>query len=125
MLMSELSRTKIRFKIAGVGESMGELIRFLAPRTVERILRNLPLHGKASIWQEEVYFTIPIKMGSEKAKPKVETGTIAFWPMGSALCIFYGKTQPYSPVNPVGKITDNLEIWKSVGSGAIITVERA
>lgn len=122
--MSELSRTQINFKIAGVGESKGELIRFLAPRTVEKIMRHLPLDGKASLWQEEVYFTIPIKMGAEKAKPKVATATIAFWPMGSALCIFHGKTQPYSPVNPVGKITYNLDIWKSVKSGAIIRVEK-
>ena len=65
----------------------------------------------------------PLKMGEEKAKPTVETGTIAFWPMGSALCVFYGKSQPYSPVSILGKITKNLEIFKQVKSGTRIRVE--
>jgi len=53
----------------------------------------------------------------------VETGTIAFWPMGSALCVFYGKSQPYSPVSILGKITSNLDFFKQVKSGTTIKVE--
>ena len=109
--------------IESLGEAEGELIRFLAPRTVETIMRKLPVEGRAALWKEEVYFEIPIKMGEEKAKPTVETGTIAFWPMGSALCIFYGESQPYSPVSILGKITKNLEIFKQVKSGTRIRVE--
>ncbi|MBC7130935.1 hypothetical protein H5T51_06940 [Candidatus Bathyarchaeota archaeon] len=115
---------KIKFVIEGLGEAEGELIRHLAPRTVDLIVRQLPLEGRAAIWQEEVYFEIPVKMGEEKAKSTVETGTIAFWPMGSALCIFYGKSQPYSPVNVVGKVTSNLELFSRVKSGTKIRVER-
>ena len=62
-------------------------------------------------------------MGEEKPKPTVEQGTIAFWPMGSALCIFYGQSQPYSPVNNLGKITKNLELFEKTKSGATIKVE--
>jgi hypothetical protein len=87
------------------------------------IVRKLPVEGRSAIWKEEVYFEIPIKMGEEKAKPTVETGTIAFWPMGSALCVFYGQSQPYSPVNILGKVTKNLEIFKQVKSGMAIKVE--
>jgi hypothetical protein len=75
------------------------------------------------LWKEEVYSEIPIKMGEEKAKGIVETGTLAFWPMGSALCVFYGQSQPYSPVSILGKITKNLELFKQVKSGATIKVE--
>jgi hypothetical protein len=62
-------------------------------------------------------------MGEEKAKATVETGTIAFWPMGGALCVFYGKSQPYSPVSILGKVTSNLELFRQVKSGATIRVE--
>jgi hypothetical protein len=62
-------------------------------------------------------------MGEEKAKDVVEKGTIAFWPMGSAICIFYGESQPYSPVSILGKITQNLELFKQVKSGTKIRVE--
>jgi hypothetical protein len=87
------------------------------------IVRKLPVEGRAALWKEEVYFETPIKMGEEKAKSTVENGTIAFWPMGSAICIFWGVTQPYSPVNILGKITNNLELFKQVKSGTKIRVE--
>ena len=64
-----------------------------------------------------------LKWVKKKAKPTVEIGTIAFWPMGSALCVFYGKSQPYSPVSILGKITSNLELFKQVKSGITVKVE--
>ncbi len=121
----DISRVKVKFLIEGAGEAEGELVRFLAPRTVDTIVRKLPIEGRAAIWKEEVYFEIPIKMGEEKAKPTVEQGTIAFWPMGSALCVFYGKSQPYSPVSILGKVTNNLDAFKQVKSGVTIRVQLA
>lgn len=120
---TEISRIKVKFTIEALGEAEGELVRFLAPRTINMIVRKLPLEGRAALWKEEVYFETPIKMGEEKAKGTVENGTIAFWPMGSAICIFYGESQPYSPVNILGKITKNLELFKQVKSGTKIRVE--
>ena len=120
----DVSRIKVKFIIESLGEAEGELVRFLAPRTVETIVRKLPVEGRAALWKEEVYFEIPVKLGEEKAKPTVETGAIAFWPMGSALCIFYGKSQPYSPVSILGKITQNLELFSQVKSGTKIKVEQ-
>jgi hypothetical protein len=119
----DISRIKVKFLIEGLGEAEGELVRYLAPRTVDTIVRKLPVEGRAALWKEEVYFEIPVKIGEEKAKPTVETGTIAFWPMGSALCIFFGESQPYSPVNVLGKVTKKLELFKQVKSGATIKVE--
>ena len=120
----DISRVKVRFLLESVGEAEGELVRFLAPRTVDTIVRKLPVEGRAALWKEEVYFEIPVKIGEEKAKPTVETGTIAFWPMGSALCVFFGGSQPYSSVNVLGKITKNLELFRQVKSGATIKVEQ-
>jgi len=99
-------------------------VRYLSPRTVEAIMRKLPIEGRAALWKEEVYFEIPVKMGNEKAKSTVEKGAIAFWPMGNALCIFFGETQPYSPVNIVGNVTKNLELFGQVKSGTKIRVEK-
>jgi hypothetical protein len=119
----DISRVKVKFVIEGLGEAEGELVRFMAPRSVDTIVRKLPVEGRAALWKEEVYFEIPVKMGEEKAKATVETGAIAFWPMGSALCIFHGTSQPYSPVSVLGKVTRNLELFKQVKSGATIKVE--
>ena len=119
----DVSRIKIRFRIESLGEAEGEFVRFLAPRTVDTLVRKLPIEGRAALWKEEVYFEIPVKMGEEKAKPTVETGTIAFWPMGGAICVFFGQSQPYSSVSILGKITKNLELFRQVKSGTTIKVE--
>jgi uncharacterized protein len=124
MSNEEVSRIKIKFLIEGLGEAEGELVRFMAPRTVDTIARKMPLEGRAALYKEEIYFEIPIKMGEEKAKPTVETGAIAFWPMGGAICIFYGKSQPYSPVSIMGKVTNNLEIFQHIKSGTRIRIEQ-
>ena len=121
---AEISRIKIKFMIEGLGEAGGELVRFLAPRTIDTLVRKLPIEGRAALWKEEVYFETPIKMGEEKAKGTVEKGSLAFWPMGSAICIFYGESQPYSPVSILGEITKNLELFSSVKSGTKIRVEK-
>jgi len=119
-----ISRIPVRFVIEGVGEAEGELVRYLAPRTVEAVTKGLPIEGRAALWKQEVYFEIPVKMGEEKAEPKVEKGAVAYWPMGKALCIFYGESQPYSSVNVIGKVTKNLAIFENVRSGTKIRVEK-
>jgi hypothetical protein len=119
----DISRIRIKLILENIGEAEGELVRFKAPKTIDIIVHKLPISGRIALYKEEIYFEIPIKMGKEKAKPTVETGTIAFWPMGNALCVFYGNTQPYSPVNILGKITKNLDLFKTVKSGTIIKVE--
>lgn len=122
--MSSSARISIRFVLEGLGEAEGEFVRYSAPRTVDALTRKLPIEGRAAIWKEEVYFQIPVKVGDEKARPTVKKGTIAYWPMGNALCIFFGESQPYSPVNIVGQVTKNLELFSRAKSGTKITVDK-
>jgi hypothetical protein len=119
-----ISRIPIRFIVENVGKAEGELVRIRSPRTADAVIRRLPLEGRAALWQKEVYFRIPVKMGNEKAKPTVKKGALAYWPMGSAFCIFYGETQPYSPVNIIGQVTKNLKLFECVKSGTKIIVEK-
>ena len=120
---TDISRIKIRFSISNLGEAEGKLARFLAPRSIDAILRKLPFEGRLTLWKEEVYFEIPVKLGLEKPKSKVEEGTLAFWPIGSAFCVFFGKSQPYSPVTILGKITKNLELFRQAKNGDVMKVE--
>jgi hypothetical protein len=120
----DVSRYRIRLIAESYGEAEGELIRFQSPVTVDRLAEALPFEGRVARWREEVYFETPVKLGSEKAKSKVEVGCMAYWPMGSALCIFYGPTQPYSPVNVVGRVVSNLEMFRTIKSGTKVRVER-
>ena len=119
-----VSRIPIKIVVEGMGEANAELVRIRSPRTTDAIIRALPIEGMTALWQEEVYFDIPVKMGNEKPSSKVDQGDLAYWPMGSAFCIFWGNTQPYSPVNIVGKVTKNLELFEKVKSGTKIIIEK-
>lgn len=124
--MTELikrSRIPVVFMLEGIGKAYGTLVKIYAPLTVEEIVKSLPLEGRASLWGEEVYFLIPVKRGEEKARLTVDKGDIAYWPMGTALCVFLASIKPYSPVNLVGKMGKGLELFERVKSGTKIRVE--
>jgi len=117
------SRIPIKFFIQGLGDADGELVRFRAPRTVDALVRKMPLEGRAALLKGGFYFTVPLQMGLEKPVKTVSSGTIAFWPLGSALCLFYDDSTTYSPVNVVGNASFN-EVYRDVKMGTIIRVEK-
>lgn len=122
--MDTISRIPIRIMLEGIGESKSEFIRFLAPRTVDAILRLLPLQGRVAIWKEQVYFQVPLKIGQEKGTKKISPGDIAYWPMGNSICVFLSTMQPQGPMNLVGKVLSDLDIFGKVKSGTRIKFER-
>jgi hypothetical protein len=124
--MSETQLEKVPIKIIFQNlESTGELVRVLSPRTVEVLAAALPLSSSAFLWKEEIYFETRVSVGPERPKPTVKPGDIAYWPPGKAFCIFYGNTQPYSPVNIVGRVTSPLEPLRKVRQGEWVKVIRA
>jgi hypothetical protein len=95
------------------------------------IADGLPLEGNANIWGNEIYFEIPIAIPlADDAVEEVDVGTLAYWPTGSALCIFFGPTpvstgdkpRAYSPVNVFGKIIEDPAILKKVAGGTPVSV---
>ena len=122
--MESLNVIPITIEVVDVGVVRGELIRFKAPRTVDALVGKLPIKGKANVWKEEVYFTVGIKMGREKPSKTVERGAIAYWPLGDALCFFYGESQPYSEVNVCGRLIEPFDILKNVRTGQGIIVKK-
>ena len=118
-----VSRIPIKLRIEDLGQAKGELIRYLSPRTVDTLVRILPLEGRATLWKNEIYFEVPLKLGVEKPKGEVKEGTMAYWPMGNAFCVFYKDTKPHSQVSIIGDIVENLDIFPKIKSGTIIRVE--
>lgn len=91
--------------------------------TADSIWQGLPIHSVVQRWGEEVYFDIRMQLPPEDARPDAPPGTIAYWPTGNALCIFFGQT-PYSPVNIVGKLDGDPNKWDDAQGGEFISVER-
>ncbi|MBM5805905.1 MAG: hypothetical protein FJZ49_07595 [Candidatus Verstraetearchaeota archaeon] len=122
--MPLLEKATLRISFQSV-EARGELVRILAPRTAERLLEAMPFTSKSFLWKEEIYFETPVSLCPEKPKPTVHTGDMAYWPPGKAFCIFFGRSQPYSPVNVIGRITSDLEALRKVRQGERVKVSLA
>jgi hypothetical protein len=119
------ARVPIRIKVAEVGEAMGELNRLTAPLTVGDILKVLPINGRTVPAQGCVSIILGLKRGTEKPVTQVEAGTIAFWPRAMSLCIYPEATKTYGPVNKIGRVTGNLEIFRNLKSGSRIIIVAA
>ena len=118
---------KIRISV----ENIAVEAEMLDTPTAKKILEILPLESSANVWGDEIYFDIPLNIDPEpEARADVQIGDLAYWPAGPAFCIFFGPTpvstgdQPraYSPVNVFGRIIGDAKRFKSVSSGAIVTV---
>ena len=101
-------------------------------KTADLIWEALPIKENGSTWGDEIYFSIPVQAKSENPQEVVEMGDIAYWPPGTAFCIFFGPTpasrgneiRPASVVNVVGKLLGNPKDFKKVRSGAEVLLER-
>ena len=101
-------------------------------KTAEMIWNALPIDERGNTWGDEIYFSIPVSAGSENPQEVVEMGDIAYWPPGSAFCIFFGRTpasrgdeiRPASAVNVVGKLLGNPKDLKKVKSGTQVLLEK-
>ena len=101
--------------------------------TARAVWDALPLAIPGETWGDEIYFGIPVKIPPESPRETVEMGDLAFWPPGSAFCIFFGPTpasrgaeiRPASPVNVFGRIVGDPKVFKKVRSGTVVRVERA
>jgi uncharacterized protein len=106
-----------------------------SPNTVKAILRSLPIEVNVNKWGKELYTDkIPVTAQEENAKSEVNLLDVAFWPEGSALCLFYGPTpiskpdkiEPYSPVNIVGHIvTEQSNIINRIKAATKVIINQA
>jgi len=102
-------------------------------RTADAIWAALPLSVAGNTWGDEIYFAIPVKLKEENAQAVVALGDLGYWPVGHALCIFFGPTplsrgqeiRPASPVNVFGRVLGDPKVLKKVQDGEMVTVERA
>ena len=101
--------------------------------SADKIWEALPLSGSVNVWGDEIYFEIPVSLKEvSDAQQEVEVGTLAYWPPGSALCVFFGKTpvstsdkpKAYSPVNILGSVGGDSKVFKIVKAGDQIVIDK-
>lgn len=113
-----MNRLRIRVEEAGV--DLGVTLN--ASQTAAELWAALPIEGAAQTWGAEVYFTVPVERGPEDPQATVDMGAVAYWPPGSAVCLFFGQ-QPVSPVNLVGRIEGDPSALEAVRDGHVVRLE--
>ncbi len=101
-------------------------------RTAEAIWSALPIEARANTWGDEIYFSIPVRVETERGQEVVEMGDLGYWEPGTALCIFFGPTpvsrgneiRPASEVTVFGKVEGDPQVFKKVSSGTRIVIEQ-
>jgi len=92
--------------------------------TAAAVLGALPVDGLAQTSGGWIYFPVPLSLPEENATDEVTTGAVAYWPAGSAVCVFFGG-QPPTPVNVIGSLNGNAMQWRNVMFGTPIRMEKA
>lgn len=123
-MSDELSKIPIKITVIDKGKATGYINRLTAPLTVETIANKLPINTRTSPAMGHVSILVGIQRGTEKPVSEVEAGTIAYWPRSDAITIYSKDTTPYSPVNKIGKIEENLELFNRLRSGSRIIIEK-
>ena len=102
-------------------------------KTATAIWDALPIEAKAETWGDEIYFGIPVRAEADRAKDVVALGDLGYWPPGHAFCVFFGPTplsrgaeiRPASPVNLIGRVVGDAQVFRRVSAGTRVTLRRA
>ncbi len=102
--------------------------------TADLVWEALTIKAVANTWGDEIYFAIHMSAEEDDtAQEVVDLGAIAYWPPGSALCLFLGPTpmsqggeiRPASAVNVLGMLEGDPTVLRAVQPGTVVEVSRA
>lgn len=98
------------------------------------LAERLPHQVRMSRWGDEYYGSVGLGMENDAdAREEVEIGTVAYWPTGDSLCIFFGPTpvsrgdepRAASAVTVIGRITsNNTDDLRRFGDTVTANIER-
>ena len=100
--------------------------------TANAIWLAAPFESTTNAWGDEIYFEAPVTHRPEDGKKVLEAGDVAYWPEGSALCVFFGPTpiskgkapEAISEVTPVGRLVGDPRAFEAVGDRRKVMVRR-
>ena len=100
--------------------------------TAQAIDGSLPIECIGSRWGDEHYSRIDVQMTeAADARSEMAVGELAYWPPGTAFCIFFGPTpasfgtepRAASAVNPIGHISEDCSELAELDHSEPIVIE--
>jgi hypothetical protein len=119
---NSVSRILLNLELSKKGNIDCEMIRHLAPVTVSKIIKSLPLQDRIHKFKDQfVYIETGIEIGTEKPKTHFKSGEIGFMTSNGALCFFL-QNAIVSPMSQVGILKGNAELINTASTGDIIVI---
>ena len=114
----------MRASVPGKGPIVAKLYKHLSPVTLTKLQRAVPLTGRVNLYEKSfAYILTTVVTGEEKAKKELRKGEVAFMPAGSMLCFFLQDTRSYKPMNPLGEVSEGMDVLESCKRGDSIQVD--
>ena len=120
---------RIKITIGGVAVE----VELKPTRTAQAIYDALPVEAKVNQWGEEFYCQLPgVKDHRETATTNVKVGDVAYWGLGGALAVFFGRTPmsigedpvPADRVNIVGRLIGDPTVLHQAAGATMMKVEK-
>jgi uncharacterized protein len=117
---SSVSRIRLMVELVNKGNIDCEMIRHLAPVTVNKIVKSLPIQDRTHRFKDQfVYIQTGLEIGAEKPKTHFKSGDVGFMASNGALCFFL-QDSTVSPMSHVGILKEDIELIGSARPGDII-----
>ena len=99
------------------------------PGIRDALLEAMPIGGEAARWGDELYISTTLEIEPTVTKTTVSAGSLAYWPAGPAICLFWGPTpastdatpKAASPVAVFAEVTE-LSPLQDISGGAEMTL---
>jgi len=112
-----VSRIGVLFRFQNDIMVEGELNRVFAPRTVSEIVRSLPLEGVVDVSGGLLYFPTNLALGAEKPVPRLQPGSIAYWPLCGGICVSLEPIVAKINMSLIGRIIADVGELRAIRAG--------
>jgi len=112
-----VSRIGILFRFYNDLVVEGELNRVYAPRTVGAIVRALPIEGVVDVSGGFLYFPTNLALGAEKPVPRLQPGSLAYWPLCGGICVSLEPVVAKLNMSLIGRVTVDLGGLRAIRAG--------
>ena len=97
-----------------------ELNRVFAPRTVEEIVRSLPLEGVVDMTDGLLYFPTDLALGAEKPVQRLQSGSMAYWPICGGICLALEEATAKLNMSLIGRAISDIQGLRTIRAGSSV-----
>jgi hypothetical protein len=119
-----ISRLRAKLEIQGRGTIEYEIVRHLAPLTINKVVNALPIADTVHFYDNKfAYMHTKLQVGTEKPRTNFDSGDIAFLPNSSSVCFFLQECT-VSQMNLMGAAKTGVDMLRDCRAGTNLILKQ-